>query len=111
MANAEIYEYIEMFYNRIRRHSHLSGVSPEVFEAASPGVTVSAKVWEVHFRLPVSKGRVDLRTLQELGVWQTLGMVQRYAHLAPSHKAQAVERIALVQFQQIDAFKEPVMII
>lgn len=35
MANAEIYEYIEMFYNRIRRHSHLSGVSPEAFEAMS----------------------------------------------------------------------------
>jgi hypothetical protein len=24
-----------MFYNRTRRHSHLSGVSPEVFEAVS----------------------------------------------------------------------------
>jgi hypothetical protein len=38
---------------------------------------------------------VDMRTLQELGGWQTLGMVQRYAHLAPSHKAQAVERIVI----------------
>ena len=35
IATAEIYEYIEMFYNRTRRHSHLSGVSPEAFEAAS----------------------------------------------------------------------------
>ena len=35
MAHAEIYEYIEMFYNRTRRHSHLSGVSPEAFEAVS----------------------------------------------------------------------------
>ena len=35
IANAEIYEYIEVFYNRTRRHSHLSGVSPEAFEAAS----------------------------------------------------------------------------
>lgn len=35
VANAEIYEYIEMFYNRTRRHSHLSGVSPEAFEAVS----------------------------------------------------------------------------
>ena len=34
-AHAEIYDYIEMFYNRTRRHSHLSGVSPEVFEAVS----------------------------------------------------------------------------
>ena len=35
IANAEIYDYIEMFYNRTRRHSHLSGVSPEAFEAVS----------------------------------------------------------------------------
>jgi putative transposase len=35
MANAEIYDYIEMFYNRTRRHSHLSGVSPDAFEAVS----------------------------------------------------------------------------
>ena len=35
MATAEIYDYIELFYNRTRRHSHLSGVSPEVFEAVS----------------------------------------------------------------------------
>lgn len=30
---ADIDEYIETFYNRIRRHSHLSGVSPVAFEA------------------------------------------------------------------------------
>jgi len=35
MATAEIYEYIELFYNRTHRHSHLSGVSPEAFEALS----------------------------------------------------------------------------
>jgi len=35
VAKAEISEYIEMFYNRIRRHSHLNGVSPEAFEAVS----------------------------------------------------------------------------
>ena len=35
MATADIYQYIELFYNRTRRHSHLSGVSPEAFEAVS----------------------------------------------------------------------------
>ncbi len=35
LAKADIFEYIEMFYNRTRRHSHLGGVSPEVFETAS----------------------------------------------------------------------------
>ncbi|MGO1072781.1 IS3 family transposase, partial [Lysobacter sp. CA199] len=28
-------DYIEMFYNPTRRHSHLGGVSPEAFERAS----------------------------------------------------------------------------
>jgi integrase len=36
---------------------------------------------------------VDLRTIQELGGWQTIGMVERYSHLSASHKAEAVERM------------------
>jgi site-specific recombinase XerD len=36
---------------------------------------------------------VDLRTVQELGGWRTLSMVQRYAHLAPGHLQAAVERL------------------
>ena len=35
IANAELYDDIEMFYHRTRRHSHLSGVSPEAVEAVS----------------------------------------------------------------------------
>lgn len=35
IAKAEISDYIETFYNRTRRHSHLSGVSPEAFEAVA----------------------------------------------------------------------------
>ena len=35
MAKADIFDYIEVFYNRQRRHSHLGGVSPEAFERAS----------------------------------------------------------------------------
>jgi putative transposase len=34
IAHADISEYIESFYNRTRRHSHLGGVSPEDFETA-----------------------------------------------------------------------------
>lgn len=33
-ATRDIADYIESFYNRTRRHSHLGGVSPEAFEAA-----------------------------------------------------------------------------
>ena len=36
---------------------------------------------------------VDLRTVQELGGWRTLSMIQRYAHLSPGHLAAAVEKI------------------
>ncbi len=35
LARADIFDYIEVFYNWARRHSHLSGVSPEAFEQAS----------------------------------------------------------------------------
>jgi len=35
MARADIFDYIEVLYNRTRRHSQLGGVSPEAFEKAS----------------------------------------------------------------------------
>ena len=35
LAKADIFDYIEAFYNRTRRHSHLGDVSPEAFERAS----------------------------------------------------------------------------
>jgi hypothetical protein len=49
---------------------------------------------------------VDLRTIQELGGWKTLHLVERYSHLSPAHKAEAVERIAKISqpiSQQPDA--------
>lgn len=35
LAKADVFDYIEVFYNRVRRHTHLGGVSPEAFEQAS----------------------------------------------------------------------------
>ncbi|MGP0911949.1 IS3 family transposase [Serratia sp. CY70267] len=35
LVRADIFDYIEVFYNRARRHNHLGGVSPEAFERAS----------------------------------------------------------------------------
>jgi integrase len=62
------------------------------------------------FRRPVSERRsagvtphtlrrlvmsgVDLRAVQVLGGWQTIGMVERYSHLSPAHLAQVVEKSA-----------------
>jgi site-specific recombinase XerC len=40
---------------------------------------------------------VDLLTVQKLGGWRTLSMVQRYAHLAPDHLRAAVERLAVTE--------------
>jgi putative transposase len=34
-ARTDLFDYIEMFYNPRRRHSHIGGVSPEAFERAS----------------------------------------------------------------------------
>ena len=34
LAIADVAAYINTFYNRTRRHSHLGGLSPEQFEAA-----------------------------------------------------------------------------
>ena len=34
LALNDVADYIETFYNRTRRHSHLGGLSPEQFEAA-----------------------------------------------------------------------------
>jgi putative transposase len=34
-ANADVFDYIEMFNNPRRRYSHLGDVSPEAFERAS----------------------------------------------------------------------------
>ena len=33
LAIADVADYIDTFYNRTRRHSHLGGLSPEQFEA------------------------------------------------------------------------------
>jgi integrase len=41
---------------------------------------------------PVMAG-VDLRTVQDLGGWRTVRMVQRYAHLVSDHLQAAVERL------------------
>jgi site-specific recombinase XerD len=39
------------------------------------------------------KAGVDLRTVQELGGWSSLAMVQRYSHPDEEHKLEAVQRL------------------
>jgi integrase len=40
---------------------------------------------------------VDPLTIKELGGWKSLAMVQRYAHLSPSHRRTAIERLVTRQ--------------
>jgi len=40
----------------------------------------------------------DLRTVQELGGWKSMSMVERYSHLSDRHKAEAVELIGRKHF-------------
>ena len=44
------------------------------------------------FASRLAMARVDLRTVQQLGGWQSLAMVHGYVHLAPDHLRVAVER-------------------
>ena len=32
-AKSELFDYIEVFYNRVRRHQHLGNISPEAYES------------------------------------------------------------------------------
>lgn len=34
-ARVDVFDYIEVFYNQKRRHSHIRGVSPAAFESAA----------------------------------------------------------------------------
>ncbi len=43
------------------------------------------------FATRLCENGVDLRLVQELGGWATLSLVQRYAHVSPSRKVDAVE--------------------
>ena len=36
---------------------------------------------------------VDARTIQELGGWKNLKMVERYTHLIPDHKVAAIRKL------------------
>lgn len=49
LVRADVFDDMEVFYNRTRRHSHLGGVSPEAIERASLwGAGLSMALGEVH---------------------------------------------------------------
>jgi site-specific recombinase XerD len=52
---------------------------------------------------------VDPRTIQELGGWASLAMVERYTHLSPTHKVEAIERISRANFPTLFTTSKPVL--
>ncbi len=75
------YRHIRNSFRRACKRASLFGVSPHVLRHT--------------FASRLVMGGTDLRTIQELGGWQSLDMVLRYSHLSPQHKAEAVERICM----------------
>ena len=68
-------------------------------DAGMDGSRLDGYTWHCNRRTFASRlvmAGVDLRTVQVLGGWRTLAMVQRYSHLAPAHLREAVERIVTV---------------
>ena len=76
----EPYKSFRTAFETACRHAKLSGVTPHVLRH-----TFASRL--------VMRG-ADLRTVQELGGWKSLAMVQRYAHLSQEHKRQAIELLA-----------------
>lgn len=59
-----------------------------------------------YVRISVVMSGVDLRTVQELGGWRTLAMIERYSHLSPQHKARVIERLAEFPFTHAGAVEK-----
>ncbi len=66
------------------RRAGLSDVSPHVLRHT--------------FATRLCENSVDLRLVQELGGWASLALVQRYAHVTPSRKAEAIEGLSRSHF-------------
>lgn len=76
------------------------GKPPRDFTHTFTKAARSAGIQDLHFHdlrhtwaSRMAMAGVDLLTIKELGGWKTIQMVQRYAHLSPDHKRQAIERL------------------
>ena len=78
LAIADVAEYIDAFYNRTRRHSHLDGVSPEQFESAHKAAPTES---------PLNPGNSTsyFETLTALGslINERQSLVELLSHLKP----------------------------
>jgi integrase len=70
-------------------------------EKIFPAAVATAKIDDFRFHdlrhtfaSRLAMENVDLLTIRDLGGWKTLSMVQRYSHLSPGHRQNAIERLA-----------------
>ena len=81
--------HVNSYVQRIRRTCQKLGIP---FGRASGGVTFHAATRHTGATRLVAAG-VDLRTVQEIGGWSSLSMLQRYVHPTQERLRQAVEKI------------------
>ena len=67
-------------FDRACRRAKLTGVTPHVLRHT--------------FASRLGMAGTDLRTIQELGGWRSIKMVERYAHLSDEHKRAAIEGLS-----------------
>ena len=74
LAEADVRDYIEAFYNPSRRHSHLDGVNPEQFEVCKYGssATIDTSTWQVAWGGPTGRALAD-DLLAHTTRWAELG--------------------------------------
>ena len=68
----------------------------DLVAAGKDGSRLDGYTWHCNrhtFASRLAMAGVDLRSIQTLGGWRTLAMVQRYSHMAPTHLQEAVERL------------------
>lgn len=80
---------VNSYVQRIRRTCQKLGIP---FGRAAGGVTFHAATRHTGATRLVAAG-VDLRTVQEIGGWSSLSMLQRYVHPTQERLRQAVEKI------------------
>lgn len=80
---------------RVHRHP-TGGASVVVHQQLS--IVLDGYTWHCNrhtFASRLVMAGVDIRSVQALGGWRTLSMVQRHSHLAPAHLQDAVERLLI----------------
>lgn len=74
------YRSVQNIFRTAAKRAKINGIYPHVCRHT--------------FTTRLAEAGVDLRTIQELGRWASLSMVQRYSNISEDHKAQAVETLS-----------------